>query len=173
MACAMQHMYVSECRWTCWKGSLLLVLHLKQMMWVKASLGQVVRSLRTVLSALDVSGSWHVRVAWLDRPDAEHLLHDSEMTWRIFARCDQKQPPPHTHPLLLLCPSAMSFFPSFNTFGLAHFIFRTALLSLGCVFSWRDLIHSCNCSPSPTIMDNAMITGFQYTTNTFVTSWEH
>lgn len=92
--------------------------------------------------------SWHVRVAWLDRPDAERLLHDSEMTFNEFLHVvARSHPPPTLSPPAPLSLS-IELFLSFNTFGLAHFIFLTALLSLGCVFSWKDLIHCCNCRHS-------------------------
>lgn len=134
---------------------------LKIEMWVEASWGRVVRSLH-----------------WMSLDPDMFVLHDlTDLTlnvycmtqrWPLMNFCTlwpEAAPPPSPPASLSLCNE---LFPSFNTFGLAHFIFHTALLSLGCVFSWRDLIHSCNCSPLLSIMDTVAITGFPYTTNTFV-----
>lgn len=66
MACAMKHMHVSEeCGWTCWIGSVLVVICVKCWCGGKAYSGRVVPPLRTLFSASDASGPWHVRVAWL------------------------------------------------------------------------------------------------------------
>ena len=145
----MKHMHVSEeCGWTCWIGCVLLVVFFKN-----ADVGArhlrdgLSPLLRTLFTASDASGAWHVGVAWLTNLTLYFYCMTEIRSSRHFCTLWAK---------LVFCFVLLPLFIKKLLFS----AFLSSSLTL-LYFLW-DFIHNCVSSPTLTIVVYVMIPRLQH-----------